>query len=849
MPRVATPKDSEYSTTGAFKLGTLRITNGSPDSIPAGFDDEAGGAKPAVPCTDYFTSVPPRAEGVTSEPKAGLVQASMLSTGHHNSDVTPIEIPMPGPSSSGKANVPSLSVTVPAAGPGSQYLSSGSQPSPVEIEEQPLTRSSLEFQTKHTAAEDQLFDMEDDNQPEISAIEKLDVRLDPSAKGLPPQPLDDPTQPGVHGVKRTDSGFVSNSVSVSSTSHSSLTKADSGYSSSVSLRSFRSGKKILTTEKDTGRGSAESVRSPPEVTDKVPRHALDIQDSTSILTGDSPGPRTPESGKAPTPPPKDLISPKKAGQSPPLNVNGGDARAKLMGSRRARRKSMRQQLPNIDISPDGDRNLGMAKSVSPTPASAKSDSSESTSSLSIGSSSQKHGRLHRLLSLRSSGFSRAPLTVHVTHAVDEQVPSVPKDVEEKLREHTGRFPVTTKRLALRSQMSKETLKTILSVGSLEFAMEDEVSPNPVFFETDSDNEKTHHASSDATEKSLRQTINSMQSNFKQAAVSMMPNRKPILQQPIPASKGLQEAEIKHFAENDGSTGLRGNAYDVTPQTLMETQAQPARHAGRSMTLTAAQSNRLQLRTYSLNSMPSSPSNGLLSPSSPNPRVVSPPKKQKSPPPVSIATQSFRAPSVRSPVSPQGPAVLRRKSREGMHSSTNDSTAMPPVPTLSHRRMSVSDSNYRAADWDPYSHQNSLGSQMSSLLSSSHNPLSSVQSDLVYRPARAQPSCQHPNDPVPRQESNLNGFDLNQLQAVSVPYSPHQGPRTRSMSHSDPWNPLETSKLVEGHQWHPWDQQGPYPHHMSRGQHHRNLSTETHNPPYRILHSYNSPAYRNAPIWG
>lgn len=849
VPRVATPKDGEYSTTGAFKLGTLRITNGSPDATPAGSSE----AEPYVSGPDYFTAMPPRAK---SGKEVDNVQVSMLSAGLQGSDVTHRETAKSGSGFNSKTIVPSLSITVPPSGPISQYTPD-LQISPIEIDDTPLFRPSLDIQTKHTAVEDLLFEMEDDSQPEIPAVEKLDVRLDPSAKSLPPQPLD-PTQS--EGVKRTDSGFVSNSVSVSSTSNSSLTKADSGYSSNASLRSFRSGKKTLAAEKDTARGSMESVRRTPDVPDIEPRHALELRFSSPISAGDSSTPWDPETEKAPTPPPKDLGAMKQAGHSLPRNADGDDARAKLMSPGRARMKAVRHQLPNIDVSKSEDRNVKFFESASPIPASAKSDT-EVVSPLSIGSHSQKHGRLHRLLSLRSSGFSRAPLTAHVTHAVDEQVPSVPRDVEEKLREHTGRFPMTTKRLALRSQMSKETLKTILSVGSLELAMEDELPSTPVFFDTDSDNEKPDRASGDA---SLRQTINSMQSNFKQAAASMMPNRKSIVRKPVPIRKESQESETKQAVGANGlqptsynsvNNSLGGNTYDVAVKALTEDQAQHRNYPSRSMTLTE-QSHRLQLRTYSLNSMPSSPRGMHLSPPSPHPRAVSPPKKDKSQPPVSMDTRSFRTPPPRSPLNPQGPAVLRKKSQDAMRNQTSNSSDVPPVPSLDRRGsldsirqvVAVSASNYLAADWDFQAHQTAPGSHSSPLNNRNYSSNPSAPSDRAHRLARAHQSGQQPKGPVPKQQSNLD-IVRNQLQAVYEPHAAHQGPRPRSLSHSDNWN---SPKLIEEHQW---NQYARYPPYVPRGQHRRNQSAGSQpshgmgHPPYRILHSYNSPAYRNAPIWG
>ncbi|KUI74499.1 hypothetical protein VM1G_10123 [Cytospora mali] len=831
VPRVATPKDGEYSTTGAFKFGTLRITNGSPDLTPADFG-EAEELAPAVSSPDYFTAILPPTAGVTSETEADRVKASTLSAGPQTSDVTH-ETAKPDFNPSGKANVPTLSITVPTAGFESQFAS-GPQLSPIEFDQEPLFRRSLEIQTKHTADDDQLFDMEDDIHSEISTVEKLDVRLDPSAKGLPPQPLGDPTQPEAQGVKRTDSGFVSNSVSVSSTPHSSLTKADSGYSSNISLRSFRSGKKALATE-DTRRDSAESVRRSPEIADKEPRHALELQFPSPIDAGDNPALRSSEVEKAPTPPPKDTLSTRQAGRSLPRNTEGDDTRARLMSSG-ARMRAVRQQLPNIDIGQNEDRNGKSPESTSPIPASAMSDASESASSLSIGSNSQKHGRLHRLLSMRGSGSSKVPLTVHVTHAVDKQVPSVPKEVEDKLREHTGRFPITTKRLALRSQMSKETLKTILSVGSLEFAMEDELPSTSSFLDSDSEDEKAHRVSVDA---SVRQTINSMQSNFKQAAVSMMPNRKSITRKPVPTREESRHLGTKPFENGleltsytSVQSSLGNNVLDVAAKAMTETQARPGRRAGRSMTLTAGQSNHLQLRTYSLNSMPSTPT--------PIPLAVSPPKKQKSSPPVSMATRSFRPLPPRSPVSPQGPAVLCENNEETIHNPTTNTSAVPSVP--------ASASNYRAADWDPHAHHNILGSPIATS-TNRHKSLTSAQSDLIQVPVRPHASGQQRNCIDLKQQSHLDEVVQNQLQTVyAVPNPAHQGPRTRSLSHSEPWG--SSSKLVQGHQ-----PNQRYPPYVPRGQNCRNLSAEKRphnaigNPPYRILHSYNSPAYRNAPIWG
>lgn len=319
----------------------------------------------------------------------------------------------------------------------------------------------------------------------------------------------------------------------------------------------------------------------------------------------------------------------------------------------------------------------------------------------------------------------------------------------------------------------------------------------------------------------------------------MPNRKSTTRKAVPIHKepqGQQESVTKQTSENDGlelttytavNHSLGNSVYDVAAKALTEAQSPCERRAGRSMTLTE-KSHRHQLRTYSLNAT-TSPRDSYLSPPGPNPRAVSPPKQEKFPFPASIETRSFRTPPPRSPMSPRGSAVLRKKSREAMRSPRTNPSDVPPVPTLTRRASldsirrvaAASASNYRAADWDPLAHQNSFDSQLLSLDNNRHDAPSSAPSDRVHEAALEQQS-----DIIRRQ------------QAVYVPQTAHQGPRPRSMSQSDHWN-----------------QHARYPPYVPRGQHRRNQSAgnQPHhamgNSPYRVLHSYNSPAYRNAPIWG
>ncbi|KAL1848158.1 hypothetical protein Daus18300_013691 [Diaporthe australafricana] len=812
IPRVVTPTEADYSATGGFKFGTLRIINGSPEmtpSVPEPHGSQFDSLTLPAASLGYFTKLPPREEE-TSDSRLRRTQSFVQPAATEKPEGRANCVAQPEHATRAEINAPTLSVNVP-----SSKIEMELAPKPTDSGPRSPTSPVLITQSKHTAAEDQLFEAEDESEIELSTVEVLDVRVDPSARRVLSQRAEDTSKPGVHVIERSDSGFVSNAVSVSSNTHTSLAKADSGYSSSVSLRSFRSGRKPGTVERDAARGSAERAGEPAKVQGQEPRRSVERTNLT--VNGESSGDE-----RAPTPPPKDdtFIKPAKS-----TMAEDGHANPKSPGEKR-----VRKQPPAINTSRTDGRKMKKSESVPPTPASAKSDASESASSLSIASTSQKHGRLHRFLSLRGSAHSKAPLTVHVTHAVDKEVPSIPKDVEQKLHEHTGRFPMSAKRLALKSQLSQETLKTILSVGSLEIAKEDELPPTPTFFDDTDEglDEDADTSSGDAKENSIRQTITSMQSNFKQAAASMMPNKKPSVLKAVSSHKEVPQVRSSHDTAVNGklvgeadftisaSTSLGSNPYIANQAT---TEPQPRAWSGRSMTMTPRQESRQPLRTYSLSTVPSSradPSPGLLSPSSPTSKA----KKMKSPPPVSMNTRSLRRPPPPSPNSalrPQSPEALHGKGYEAGRNPPGGPSPERRTPSLNSQRsldsvrraVSIPGTlQYRTADWDPHTRQNSLGSD------SSRHTSFSAQYDLPRGQTYAA-------NPTLKRQSSIDAFSRNRQQGA------HQGPGS-SPSHA--W-----SKPPSVHR--------------------RNLSTGSGpqhamgNPPYRILHSYNSPAYRNAPIWG
>lgn len=817
IPRVVTPTEGDYSTTGGFKFGTLRITNGDPDltpDVPESHRAQVNDFKPLSTSMDYFTKPAPRDEGDTTDLEMRRTQIvgnpSPAGKGDE-SGVTAIPEPLAGHD----AHVPTLSVDVPSS---KIEISAplGLLSNPAEPQRKAHASPVLVTQSKHTAAEDQLFEADDESETELHTAEVLDVRVDPSARRLPSQCQDASSQSGVQAIERSDSGFVSNAVSDSSNSHSSLTKADSGYSSSVSLRSFRSGRKPATNEGDTGRRPVARAREATTVQMAESRQVAER--TNSVVNGDDS-----DDERAPTPPPKDTVVVKPAKSTA---VENGRADPNRKG-----KKAARQELPPINVSRAEGRHTRKSESIPPTPASAKSDASESASSLSIGSTAQKHGRLHRFLSLRGSAHSRAPLTVHVTHAVDEKVPAIPKDVEKKLHEHTGRFPMSAKRLALKSQLSQETLKTILSVGSLEITKEDELPPTPTFFDDSDESMEEADATAfrDSKDNSIRQTITSMQSNFKQAAASMMPHKKPTAAKVIsassrnsptrPAANTTLEGGTQ-FGQISASTSLGSHPF-IAAEAGLDSKSQPRNRSGRSMTMTPTQESRQPLRTYSLNTT----SSWSLSPMSPPSRASSPSKRLRSPPPVSMATRTLRQPPPPPPrpaPRPQFPEGLADRGYESGRSPHTSSSAAPRAPALNAQRSldsvrragSVPGTfQYPTSDWAPHTRQNSLGIQDPALDLGRHNSV------LAYNDMSR--SQTYVNNNVMRRQSSIDGFGRNRMQGHA------NGPESGA---SRGW-----SKPPSVHRRNFSTGSGPQ-HSMG-------------SPPYRILHSYNSPAYKNAPIWG
>ncbi|GAB1312247.1 hypothetical protein MFIFM68171_02457 [Madurella fahalii] len=874
VPRVMTPCEEQYQSIGAFKLGSLRITNGSPSPLTPDVGMGRGHGRAAVGDVsgqdDYFAEPQARDNDVAAVAAAGPPMQSPRPHAVQSRPPNALFVNQVAESNaSGSGSVPKSPDAVP------EFLSEISF-SPLLSPDPSQPASPLKTTSKVTALEDQLFD--DEPQPEYSSVEVLDVRLDPNAK--PPHPKVEPDA-GKAVFTRTDSGFISTS-SPSSETHKPLTKADSGYSSIVSLRSFQT--------KAQGPES-QLVPSLEKRLSQSNERGAQVGSASSQAGGHYPV--APEREAPPPPvPPKDtpqhaVISPPKPSVIPSERVSTHNS-AKNNHSSTAGMPKAARHIPNPIISHGpGDRGLAPPGSMPRTPGSAGSvRSDKSSSALSIGSGSQKPGRLQRLL----SGTRRpaaGPPTVHATHALEQNsIPSVPREVENRLQEHTGLFPTTVKRLAVKSRSSLDTLKTIFSVGSIEASLE-----------AVSSMQAANTVRESETKEGLwKQTLQSVPASIANAAAHVIP-RKSISRKPVPVrQESVEEWTVTRLGREpllvDAGVVHGSSIRRADSAHAVDTQAvgRATKPSGRTMSLTLPGERGMGLSSAGVLPSPPIPSpvakamsmdSKSMTPASATPRR---PLSLRVPPPLrsESSTSSLRRKASRESIQsyPAAQPLSRKGSRETIssHYSNQQGTAsgsghsspggitMDPRRLMSFRQFHARQSSLqRSPNWEVQTDHGMahLVSQTSTPGGSRRNSMSSVQSFDGYgvqRPSSAQGwQIQTVQQPL-RHRASYDGYSHRQWQprygyppsmsnGYTAPSKAVYDPRARGqLDAASTWSRSQLDAAVGQ-----WYQNGAYPPYVPRG-HYRNRSMGNRhaygpNPPYRVLHSYNSPAYRNAPIWG
>ncbi|KAI1466522.1 uncharacterized protein F4812DRAFT_81775 [Daldinia caldariorum] len=818
-PRALTPCEAEYTQTGAFKFGTLRITNGSPARSPARslspVRDSSGDIRQeeaeelAVNRTteDYFGTAP------TGHSQTRNSETSLPKVEGQN-----VENSLSPPSSS---NTEAVTSACSISSLGSSELTTEHQISLPLFNDGKPNILDVHVTSKHTAMEDKLFDDEPD---EYSSVEILDVRIDTNAKSTPPCSKPVLEKGSSREISRSDSGIAS---PASESSVAPLSKADSGYSSSVSLRSLSS--KPSAPKKD------RTVEATSDAGVKQSEHAE--EPDATILTTATANVKISRLSNEPSPPPvpmKDshlaaLASPKAPSELSPQSQQT----SRLTGI------SQPTGAPERVLSP---RNLRSRPSRSiETHQMPSGGLHVSSPSRSITSGFRKPGKLQRFL---SGSRGRAPLTVHNTHPTGyTRVPAVPRDMHARLQTHTGSRAISFRKLALRSAASKETLGTILSVGSAELLQDEDFSSKTLGGQI---------MASDRNQKALVSMESKAAGNLSTLSKSI--RRKPVSSQSNDISPESTTA-IKTSMENNiaqvvssqtanrdynGST----NAMIASENTRCPTYAvqQPISNA---MTISREEESR------TINSKASyefaqgkSRSASTLEPPPPVPSS----RFSKSPPPVSMRTRNMGSLRVPSPArSKSTPPENMGRPRLPPHSHRGNPEDKLRTPEMSNtfaaNRMTASRRSSREKlqmDHDPsLSRRSSDISRRSSL-----SRQSSQRSAATTGPAFfGQQYHSQPDLPLHRRSSydEYNILPQNSSARDNGPYPSLS--RNGQTYVSNPWSGRSMSLPQQ------WDQGVQYPPHPPRHHiRHRSLDQYGNPMPYRVLHSYNSPAYRHLPIW-
>ncbi|KAI1766278.1 hypothetical protein GGR53DRAFT_528750 [Hypoxylon sp. FL1150] len=855
IPRAHTPCEAEYKQTGAFKLGTLRITNGSPARSPARIPNEAIQHE-----RDYFATVQMAPNGSTELGPSNIVEKVWSPTIANPEETTQLTCP------------DTIVLETVSQLPADHQLN---QPL---LDDGKLKVPLIQVTSKHTALEDELFD---DDLNEYSFVEILDVRVDANAKSLPGQPKLTAGRRNSKDINRSDSGIAS---PASECSQPRLSKADSGYSSSASLRSFSSRPPV--PEKDRNLDiDVEDISAQQSVGSRD----SDVLSSTITMASAN----ISETVRRASPPPvpaKDphhisLTSPTASGElSPSFQRNFSLSSGSNHG----------QMLQRVLSTTNSTRN--QANAVGPHRASLLNPTAiqSNNSTLSISTGFRKSGRLQRFLS-----GGRTSLIVHDTHPTENaSVPAVSRDMQVKLQSHSGRLPRSSRRLALKSAASKETLGTILSVGSLEMLLDDDIPTSDPSGQLISDGKgapvsiklaisnttsptfskrpiprkpvpirnKEHSAREPAKTQRITGRVyreNSTQAspwNSTSGAIysSSLPARgDERVRHSVPAIRLTRSNTMSGHAKDDGRLAYAGNRHS-------HDFGQGKSHSTTSLELPPASSRArlsksppVSMRTRNMGSLRLPP-----------PRSQStPPENMKQPSRPGFSRRGSRdgnstIPEVTGTFLPNHPVMSKRSSRESFHNyppaHPHRSASTPPTSAANNLqplepRTSVGTLSRRPS-WDvPVNHGPSLSrrpssenfSRRSSLASqSSHRSSATAGPGLPRQPYHSQPDL-----PSLQRRSSYDNYNLIPQDSGIRDNGPYPSISRDGQSYvSDPWSGRSMSMPQQWEQQ--WDQLAQYPPHAPRHHYRQQSLDKNGNPaPYRVLHSYHSPAYKHVPIWG
>ncbi len=437
--RTMTPNDLEYRHTGAFKLGSLRITNGAASPVSTldmsvtGWEDSSvdNRGSPRRPAPRRRTiSVP---QEMVNPPESPVRQA-------HKPD-EPLRVitylPLPEFTAfSFDMESPTKSLDL-----AREYVEDVAT-SPFSFVNSPPRTPRLEATSKNTAVEDGLLEAEED----------------------------DPKMEELHHSRSFDSGYRAEETKVRTAKKAGgepapkpLAKADSGYSSNMSLRSFKGQSVPAVPAKDSCSRVPSSAYSETSSYSQTSEVTMKKQSSLPALPKQTVPPPLTQTPSVPRKIPSaqnsgKIIFPPRMLHESPQRVAASSTPHRLRKDTNAGRKSLPAASPSLQ------REFRSSHSRS-----------GSNDSRSLGETSRWRRDKKRPQSLQPQPV----YTVQASRSASDElsIPPGPADKSRHLKERTGSFPAapfpnrvfcTTQ---LRRTVSKETLGTIFSVGSAEYRAE------------------------------------------------------------------------------------------------------------------------------------------------------------------------------------------------------------------------------------------------------------------------------------------------------------------------------------------------------------------------------------------
>ncbi|KAF4997422.1 hypothetical protein FDECE_12082 [Fusarium decemcellulare] len=789
--RVTTPTEADYKQLGGIKFGSLRITNGAPMATPVPEDE--------VKVEGILNSVlPATREGYFDDQANPSILASQGLNQAQTKD----------PMATGQQ------VTT----------------APYSVAE----RSGDAFKSR-TYANDMSGNGNADSFP---VAEALNVRDDPNPKPVPKNIQLELENKILKGLTRSNSGFIPSPSSEST--RQTATKVDSGYSSNVSLRSLRSAvtdRSTMASDKldsdltgtyspSDSTSTRTSSLAPSQRHGRLPIH-LEVPSSTM----DDDASTCPTSPASPSTPSFSF-------------TRGGRGRFSSFKSTKSceTRPSQPAQKPTpIPIIVTNER----AEEQLPSPPSS--------------ASGRGGAKLYRFL---SSSRTKSLPKVREVRTTAREVPDSPSDLEgSQSRVTTGtKF---AQRPGLRGEPSKDTLNTIMSVGSQDV--------------NNAGGRQQDAMPSGAKQVALRKV--SRRQSWRQSISQMFGPRNPTAA-PIKTNEGEATQKRPAGATERGTTpanatrnprAVGSSIPRQSPrQTSTNSSASPTK---KNFTKAEPRDRRDKPELAHLRTNVSAPnlSETRRSPLSPYDGDLNSALRARTSPPVSMQTRTTKS---------------SRTKSQGHSRSITPSYPINSSRPVASRRLSLPQDLGRSTLQSRHSAQALLGyseQRSPSRATASRPAVSPQQVYPVQQPQVLSYSSTGLQQPVPaasqtRQRRRASAPPQG-LQSSGVPRSrstttllQQQQQRQYMQQQQQPlqsWTPVEAYSLNQQlQQNYMLQNQGvvygmpnmmqQYPDIYVTGPgpgytvHRRASSQGTvygHSPPFRVLHSYNSPAYRGVPIWG